>query len=182
MIAYSETLAEVALIVVYGLKKLYTFCRPWIRDRYYRWRVVVERRKLMALYRSTPEGRTDLAASMLEPIRRALEYQAVGRSLLMVDELPQGAMPSRFSNNISITAHPLCAVCGDRTGECNHLNNNNRQNDMFPTSTSATAQELRDTGLIGHMFSEDIYVSTSMGVGNTENDDSGFVNRESDPV
>jgi len=29
---------------------------------------------------------------VVEPIRRSLEYQAVGRKLLMVDELPQGAL------------------------------------------------------------------------------------------
>lgn len=33
----------------------------------------------------TDEGRTALAQAMVEPIRRALEYQAVGRKLLMVD-------------------------------------------------------------------------------------------------
>jgi len=33
----------------------------------------------------TDEGRTALAQAMVEPIRRSLEYQAVGRKLLMVD-------------------------------------------------------------------------------------------------
>ena len=35
---------------------------------------------------STDEGRTALAQAMVEPIRRSLEYQAVGRKLLLVDE------------------------------------------------------------------------------------------------
>jgi len=34
----------------------------------------------------TDEGRTALAQAMVEPIRRSLEYQAVGRKLLMVDQ------------------------------------------------------------------------------------------------
>lgn len=41
---------------------------------------------------STDEGRIALARAMLEPIRGQLEYQAIGRKLLMVDELSQGAM------------------------------------------------------------------------------------------
>ena len=40
---------------------------------------------------NTDEGRVALAQAMVEPIRRSLEYQAVGRKLLLVDELPQGA-------------------------------------------------------------------------------------------
>ena len=51
----------------------------------------------------TPEGRTALAQAMVEPIRRALEYQAVGRKLLMVDELPQGAY-ARYEKDVRATA------------------------------------------------------------------------------
>jgi hypothetical protein len=40
---------------------------------------------------------------MVEPIRRALEYQAVGRKLLMVDELPQGAY-ARYEKDVRATA------------------------------------------------------------------------------
>ena len=43
---------------------------------------------------STPEGCMALAQAMVEPIRRAWEYQAVGRRLFKVDELPQGAYAS----------------------------------------------------------------------------------------
>ena len=42
---------------------------------------------------NTPEGRVALAQAMVEPIKTSLMYQAVGRKLLMVDELPQGALP-----------------------------------------------------------------------------------------
>jgi len=42
---------------------------------------------------STEEGRMALAASMANPIRLTLDYQAIGRKLLVVDPLPQGALP-----------------------------------------------------------------------------------------
>jgi hypothetical protein len=41
---------------------------------------------------NTTEGRSALAVSMVEPIRRSLEYQAIGRKLLLIDELPPGAL------------------------------------------------------------------------------------------
>ena len=51
----------------------------------------------------TDEGRTALAQAMVEPIRRSLEYQAVGRKLLMVDELPQGAL-ARYERDVAAIA------------------------------------------------------------------------------
>ena len=35
--------------------------------------------------------RSALAAAMANPIRVSLDYQAIGRKLLVVDPLPQGA-------------------------------------------------------------------------------------------
>jgi len=55
---------------------------------------------------NTDEGRTALAQAMVEPIRRSLEYQAVGRKLLMVDELPQGAL-ARYERDVAAIAHVL---------------------------------------------------------------------------
>lgn len=52
----------------------------------------------------TDEGRVALAQAMVEPIRRSLEYQAVGRKLLMVDELPQGAL-ARYERDVASIAH-----------------------------------------------------------------------------
>lgn len=40
---------------------------------------------------------------MVEPIRRSLEYQGVGRKLLMVDELPQGAL-ARYERDVASVA------------------------------------------------------------------------------
>jgi len=52
----------------------------------------------------TKEGREALAKSMVEPIRASLEYQAVGRKLLMVDELPQGAL-KRYERDVAAVAN-----------------------------------------------------------------------------
>ena len=65
--------------------------------------VNAEREVLIAQALDTSEGRVALAQAMVEPIRRALEYQAVGRKLLMVDELPQGALP-RYEKDVRATA------------------------------------------------------------------------------
>ena len=65
-----------------------------------------EREEIIAQALSTDEGRTALAQAMVEPIRRALEYQAVGRKLLMVDELPQGAL-ARYERDVASIAHVI---------------------------------------------------------------------------
>lgn len=65
--------------------------------------VNAEREALIAQALDTPEGRVALAQAMVAPIRRALEYQAVGRKLLMVDELPQGAY-ARYEKDVRATA------------------------------------------------------------------------------
>lgn len=62
-----------------------------------------EREMVIAQALETDEGRTALAQAMVEPIRRALEYQAVGRKLLMVDELPQGAL-ARYERDVAAIA------------------------------------------------------------------------------
>jgi len=48
---------------------------------------------LIAKALETEEGRIALAQAMANPIRVALDYQGVGRKLLVVDPLPQGALP-----------------------------------------------------------------------------------------
>jgi len=70
-------------------------------------RAVNEKRAaLIAQAMDTPEGRVALAQAMVEPIRRALEYQAVGRKLLMTDELPQGAY-ARYEKDVRAIAWVL---------------------------------------------------------------------------
>ncbi len=49
------------------------------------------RAALIAAALETPEGRSALSQAMIEPLRRAINYQSIGRQLLTIDELPQGA-------------------------------------------------------------------------------------------
>jgi len=63
-----------------------------------------QKEMIIAQALETEEGRTALAQAMVEPIRRSLEYQAVGRKLLMVDELPQGAL-ARYERDLAAIAH-----------------------------------------------------------------------------
>jgi len=65
-----------------------------------------EKEEIIAQSMETDEGRVALAQAMVEPIRRALEYQAVGRKLLMVDELPQGAL-ARYERDPACIAHVI---------------------------------------------------------------------------
>ena len=53
-----------------------------------------------------PEGRAALAQAMVEPIKIALEYQAIGRKLVMVDELPQGALP-RYERDVAVRSYVI---------------------------------------------------------------------------
>lgn len=62
-----------------------------------------QKEMIIAQALETDEGRTALAQAMVEPIRRSLEYQAVGRKLLMVDELPQGAL-ARYERDVAAIA------------------------------------------------------------------------------
>lgn len=65
-----------------------------------------QKEAIIAQALSTDEGRVALAQAMVEPIRRSLEYQAVGRKLLLVDELPQGAL-ARYERDVSAIAFVL---------------------------------------------------------------------------
>lgn len=65
-----------------------------------------EREAVIAQALETNEGRVALAQAMVEPIRRALEYQAIGRKLLMIDELPQGAY-ARYEKDVRATAQVI---------------------------------------------------------------------------
>lgn len=69
----------------------------------------------------TQEGKVALGQAMANPIRRALDYQGVGRKALVVDPLPQGALPV-YDKDIDVTASvissngaaPESRVQGDR--------------------------------------------------------------------
>jgi hypothetical protein len=65
-----------------------------------------QKEEIIAQAMETEEGRVALAQAMVEPIRRSLEYQAVGRKLLMVDELPQGAL-ARYERDLAANAYVI---------------------------------------------------------------------------
>jgi hypothetical protein len=65
-----------------------------------------ERGGLIAQALDTEEGRIALATAMVEPIRRSLDYQGIGRRLLTVDELPQGAL-ARYERDINTVSNRL---------------------------------------------------------------------------
>ena len=57
----------------------------------------------------TKAGRDALAQSMTQPLKRRLNYQAIGRSAFVVEPLPQGALPI-YDNDFNPTAY----VTGER--------------------------------------------------------------------
>lgn len=61
---------------------------------------------VIAMALETPEGRQALAQAMVEPIKTSLMYQGIGRKLLMVDELPQGALP-RYERDIAAKSYVI---------------------------------------------------------------------------
>jgi hypothetical protein len=69
----------------------------------------------------TQEGKISLAQAMANPIRRNLDYHGIGRRALVVDPLPQGALPT-YDRDIDVSAvvissngtGPESRVFGDR--------------------------------------------------------------------
>jgi len=61
---------------------------------------LANKEEMIRVAMENPEGRTILAQAMVEPIKTALEYQGVARKLLMVDELPTGAL-ARYERDIA---------------------------------------------------------------------------------
>lgn len=51
------------------------------------------RQSYIAKYLGSAAGRSALAQSMAQPLRRNLDYHAIGRKTFMVQQLPQGASP-----------------------------------------------------------------------------------------
>lgn len=80
-----------------------------------------KRDELVARAIMTHEGKLALAQAMANPIRRNLDYQGIARRALVVDPLPQGALPV-YDRDIDVTAVVISAhgsgpesrVFGDR--------------------------------------------------------------------
>lgn len=48
---------------------------------------------LISRYLRSMAGRSALAQSMMQPLRRRLDYTGIARKVFLVEELPQGALP-----------------------------------------------------------------------------------------
>lgn len=73
------------------------------------WHLTNEQKEvIIAKIMESQEGRDALAASMVEPIRRHMDYAGIGRKLLMVDELPQGAL-ARYERDVAAVAKACIA-------------------------------------------------------------------------
>lgn len=69
-----------------------------------------QRDDLIAQALSTHEGKVALAQAMANPVRKNLDYQGIGRRALVVDPLPQGALPV-YDLDIDVTA-TVCSSNG----------------------------------------------------------------------
>src|SRR5690349_7405362 len=58
---------------------------------------------LIARAISTQDGKIALAQAMANPIRRNLDYHGIARRALVVDPLPQGAIPT-YDRDIDVAA------------------------------------------------------------------------------
>ncbi len=80
-----------------------------------------QRDELIKRAMMTQEGKVALAQAMANPIRKNLDYQGVGRRVLVVDPLPQGALPV-YDRDVDVMAvvvssngsAPESRVFGDR--------------------------------------------------------------------
>jgi hypothetical protein len=52
------------------------------------------RERIISEYISTASGRRALAASMVQPIRRPMDYASIARRTFIVEQLPEGALPN----------------------------------------------------------------------------------------
>ena len=67
--------------------------------------VVVQKKVVSVVCRKSIDRRL-LAEAMVMPIRRQLHYQGIGRKLLMVEQLPKGAL-ARYGSDACETARVI---------------------------------------------------------------------------
>jgi len=65
-----------------------------------------EKRKVIAKLIKSPEGRSEIAAALQEPLREFRDYETVGRRAFMVDQLPDGALPY-YDKDPELTAYTV---------------------------------------------------------------------------
>jgi hypothetical protein len=51
------------------------------------------REQIISEYIKSSAGRTKLAMSMIQPLRARLDYQAIGRKVFLIEQMPTGAVP-----------------------------------------------------------------------------------------
>jgi hypothetical protein len=59
------------------------------------------RENIISQYLQSSTGRQRLAQSMIAPLRRSLDYSSIGRRTLLVDALPEGALPIYDKSSVS---------------------------------------------------------------------------------
>jgi hypothetical protein len=62
------------------------------------------KQQIISEYIKTPEGRSKLAASMIQPLRTRRDYTSVGRKTFLVEQLPDGALPI-YDKDPDVTAY-----------------------------------------------------------------------------
>ena len=62
-----------------------------------------DRTAIIAQSLETSNGKQSFAQAMVEPIRRALDYEGIGRRLLAVDELPNSTWTMNNGSTISLS-------------------------------------------------------------------------------
>lgn len=108
---------------------------------------VIDREGLVAAALNSPEGRLVLAQAMIEPIRAALDYQGIGRRLLMLDEIPQGfAVPRRRidPNDGSVPLSSVLNMAGTRIGLIN----------LVRWDVTSIRGNIAAQGIVGTVFAE----------------------------
>lgn len=66
----------------------------------------VTRNQLISEYIKTPGGRSKLASSMIQPLRRRRDYASVGRKAFYVEQLPDGALPI-YDKDVNVVAYVI---------------------------------------------------------------------------
>ena len=62
------------------------------------------KQKIISEFIKTPQGRQKLAASMTQPLRTRRDYTSVGRKTMLVEQLPDGALPI-YDKDPDVTAY-----------------------------------------------------------------------------
>jgi len=127
MFGFSELCSNVTKLLICGIHSLVHKIRQQNRHR------IIERD------RRRRYERENLAWIASASIRRALDYQSIGRQLLMVDELPQGAYARYFP---AVTNHryelpDTCSICGGMGDNCSHLNYTEERDRIFDEADRA---------------------------------------------